>query len=341
MNESMASTGTKRALLQRATTWSCTIYLLLILSVWAILHFCADVYWPGTLLLFSPAWIYAVPLVPLSVAAAIWRRRLLWMLGAVGIVILFPIMDFRLPWAAFQPSGPHLRVLTCNVEGGAFRPESLAALIDELEPDVVALQEYTSAVEPQFPKGWSTNHFGEFLTASRYPLGQPQYYPRPTARWVIETPTVSYTVETPMGTVRFFNVHLESPRQGLEALLSRKTIPDGPEVIRQNTSRRDTESAQISQVAGELDRPTILAGDFNMPSASAIYRRDWSGLTDAFAAAGTGFGHTKMTGPRPLSYGMRIDHILTSSHWQCAECRVAGNIGSDHLPLVADLAYKP
>jgi vancomycin resistance protein VanJ len=342
MNEPAASSVHARWLARGATTWCCTLYLLAILGVWGILHFTADVYWPGTVLLFAPAWIYALPPAPLVLAAAVWRRRLLWMPAVSLVVIAFPIMDFQVPeWTASPAEGPRLRVLTCNVEGSAFRLESLTRLIEELEPDVVALQEYTSPVEPRFPSGWVTNHFGEFLIASRYPLGQPQYYPRPTARWVIETPTVSYTIKSPMGTIRLFNVHLESPREGLQSLLSRHTLGEGPVIIRQNTKRRHAESAQISEVAGKTDVPTILAGDFNMPLGSAIYRRDWSRWRDAFTVAGTGFGHTKITGPSLLTYGMRIDHILSSAHWRCTACRVADDIGSDHLPLVADLVYIP
>src|SRR5688572_22210210 len=53
MNESSASSGGSRSLWPRATAWSCTIYLLLILALWATLRLCADVYWPGTVLLFS------------------------------------------------------------------------------------------------------------------------------------------------------------------------------------------------------------------------------------------------------------------------------------------------
>ena len=37
----------------------------------------------------------------------------------------------------------------------------------------------------------------------------------------------------------------------------------------------------------------ILAGDFNLPVDSAIYREYWSGYRDAFSDAGWGFGYTE------------------------------------------------
>jgi vancomycin resistance protein VanJ len=78
-------------------------------------------------------------------------------------------------------------------------------------------------------------------------------------------------------------------------------------------------------------------GDFNMPLESAIFRRCWSPLADAFSTAGWGFGFTKTSEKRGWSYGARIDHVLFSPPWRCLRCWVAGDIGSDHLPLVAEL----
>ena len=77
-------------------------------------------------------------------------------------------------------------------------------------------------------------------------------------------------------------------------------------------------------------------GDFNMPIESTIYRRCWSGLSDAFSMAGWGFGFTKISEKLGWSYGARIDHILFCEPWQCLHCWVGGEIGSDHLPLLAE-----
>ena len=56
-------------------------------------------------------------------------------------------------------------------------------------------------------------------------------------------------------------------------------------------------------------------------------------LTDAFAVAGRGYGHTF---PRVLPM-WRIDYVLISAHWTAERCAVGRVGGSDHLPLVADL----
>ena len=73
-----------------------------------------------------------------------------------------------------------------------------------------------------------------------------------------------------------------------------------------------------------------------MPAESTIFRRDWARLADAFATNGAGFGFTKLTTIRGFTYGTRIDHVLYSSDWRCVNAWVGRDIGSDHLPLVAE-----
>ena len=92
---------------------------------------------------------------------------------------------------------------------------------------------------------------------------------------------------------------------------------------------------------GRFPEPKILAGDFNMPVESTIYRRYWSRYRNAFTWAGTGFGYSKQTEIRGYVYGTRIDHILTDGHWRALRCYLGPDLGSDHLPLVADLTREP
>jgi hypothetical protein len=50
----------------------------------------------------------------------------------------------------------------------------------------------------------------------------------------------------------------------------------------------------------------LVAGDFNLPIESAIYRQYWGDYTNAFSRSGIGTGRTKST----RLFGVRIDHIL-------------------------------
>ena len=73
-----------------------------------------------------------------------------------------------------------------------------------------------------------------------------------------------------------------------------------------------------------------------MPGESTLFRGDWSGWLDAFAAVGWGFGFTKVSEKWGYSYGARIDHVLYGPSWRCLDAWVGSDIGSDHRPLLAD-----
>ena len=77
-------------------------------------------------------------------------------------------------------------------------------------------------------------------------------------------------------------------------------------------------------------------GDFNLPSDSAIFRRDWAHFPSAFEQAGSGFGTSKRTG----WFGVRIDHILLGSGWSCDSAFIGPHLKGDHRPLVADLTWS-
>ena len=87
---------------------------------------------------------------------------------------------------------------------------------------------------------------------------------------------------------------------------------------------------------GERSGNMILAGDFNMPVESRIYRDNWANFRNAFNEAGIGWGTTKQT----RWYGIRIDHILFTSPWRCRKAWVGPAMGSDHRPMIAELALE-
>jgi vancomycin resistance protein VanJ len=78
----------------------------------------------------------------------------------------------------------------------------------------------------------------------------------------------------------------------------------------------------------------VIAGDFNLPVESAIYRQHWAQYRNAFSQTGIGSGYTKHT----RLFGVRIDHVLSSKDVQPIRSFVGKDVGSDHLPLIADLA---
>jgi len=252
-------------------------------------------------------------------------------------------MGLRVPVArAAAADSAVLRVMTCNVQGGDVAREALARLVLVEQPDVVALQECASEVEFTWPPGWHVLRAGSLLIASPHPLSQPRHAIRqhPRSEWP-PTNALHCRVEAPAQTVGFCCVHLQTPRPGLEHVLDRWTAiaPARSWMLRDETQYRRWESEELQSWLADIGGLTIVAGDFNMPVESAIYQAVWGRQANAFNVAGLGFGYTKFSAKRGWSYGTRIDHILFDrDQLGCRECWVGADVGSDHRPLIAELA---
>jgi vancomycin resistance protein VanJ len=312
------------------------LYSLSVLAVWILLHWASDRWWFATLLLYAPRWIWALPFAAL-VPAAVWLRpRLLVLLLVVLGVVVGPVMGFCVPtdrlFADF-PAERGIRILTCNTEGSYLNGAALAALIAESRPDVVALQEWSGENEAAVfgQSGWHLRADPWFGLASRYPIQGAEALGTDANNWRCNA--MRYDLDTPGGIFSFVNVHLATPRSGLEAVLHQRWqgIPE----LRDNIAVRWGESLAVSRRVREITGPWLLAGDFNLPVESAIYRQCWSGYPEAFASAGFGLGHTKFT----RTFGLRIDHILAGPGWQFRRCWVGPDVGSDHRPVIADAVW--
>lgn len=145
----------------------------------------------------------------------------------------------------------------------------------------------------------------------------------------------------PAGDVDFCCVHLPSPRYGLAQVLDRRTLlsPSRSGLIDEEEDERRRQSEEAAEVVAAISAPVILAGDFNLPTDSTIYRRSWSQYRNAFSMSGFGFGQTMRPEVRGWQFGIRIDHILTGPDWRPRRCWVGPDVGSDHLPLIADLQW--
>jgi len=96
----------------------------------------------------------------------------------------------------------------------------------------------------------------------------------------------------------------------------------------------------VQMLFNENGRPAIVAGDFNFTGSTLQAQTIKSiGFKDAFLDAGTGRGSTWPVNSifRYLP-GIRLDHIFLSPKLQCRSIAQGKGYGSDHRPLVADLA---
>jgi endonuclease/exonuclease/phosphatase family metal-dependent hydrolase len=316
--------------------WCCWVYAGCVLVLWLVLGTVAERWWPAALLVYGPRWVGLVPLLLLGPAAC-WYPRLLPPLGAALLVLVGPVMGLCLPWRAWvRPAGDGapLRVLSCNADGSHSDADALGLYVARTLPDVVALQEWAPEHEKAvfWQQDWHIRTTEDGLClASRFPIRKVEALHGGDLG--LPGGLLRCDLETPQGTLHFINLHLPTPRAGLEAVLSRGG--HGPEQVEANTEVRWHASETASRWVDRVGCPVVLAGDFNLTEDSAIYRRFWSGRANAFMAAGLGWGHTKFT----RHFGVRIDHVLAGPGFSFRSCRVGPDVGSDHRPVLADLRW--
>ena len=131
-----------------------------IILVWLTLRIAADRWWLATVLLYGPRWIYGLPLLVLIPAAVYARvRKMALVLVSSAAMVVFPIMGCCVHWPSLRESaskGEIFRLLSCNVDGENMNPEALFGLINSLQPDAIACQEWPAQGDAVSPVsgGW-------------------------------------------------------------------------------------------------------------------------------------------------------------------------------------------
>ncbi|MDP8922642.1 MAG: endonuclease/exonuclease/phosphatase family protein [Chloroflexota bacterium] len=338
------------SLLRRAVIVLILVLGMIWLGLLAFVRFVGrpDIWWLEILDTFA---LYAfAPFVGVVLAAAIVRSRSLAVLAAAA-ALLFGIEFGSLLLPRTPPteaSGPHLKVLTYNVLATNRDPDPLLGLVRAERPDVVVLQELTApyanrlraqlADEYRFSvvDGVQSRNAGGGVF-SRLPIVDHEAFRLTNGGNVHQR----VRLRTEAGVVWLVNVHLLSPR--LEA----RRLARGRLVVPRDfhDERRDEELDRLVAEVRKLDGPFVLAGDLNTAAGSRPNRRFPDSWRDAYREAGEGFGHTFPTEqwllggrvwvPFPL---VRIDYVLTSPELTPRSARVPWIPGSDHLPVIADLA---
>jgi endonuclease/exonuclease/phosphatase family metal-dependent hydrolase len=328
--------GTPRAILLLDA--AALLQAVLLLVVWLCVRFAADRWWPATVMLFVPRWIYAAPLLLVAPAALIARRALPILAVALSLIVALVLnglcIPMHLPFGT--PPGTPIRVMTYNVGQAHFDGRALQALLDEVgEPQIVGLEECPGDELTDWFKanGWNVHSAHGACLLSRFPIRQVDIRD-PSDFWKINGSGVinRYELDVHGRIVSVMLVHLETVREGLQPMLRLRPWLGRHELVA-NQRERDLESRAAAEWAARAKGPILVMGDFNMPVESAIYRRYWSRYHNAFSEAGLGFGYSKET----EWHGLRIDQILTNDDWSCDDASVGRDLGGDHRPVFARL----
>jgi vancomycin resistance protein VanJ len=325
------------AWLQKWLPWAARGYAVFTAFIAAFIWTQGDNLWPATVILYGPRWLLLLPILPLAVAALLFRPRLLVPLAAGLLITLGPVMGFRTGWRTwFGDRLPRaLRVISFNLQGEANPMLSqLPGILQQYEADVMVFQECPERMAHAglWPAGWKA-HFTQdgFCLASRFPVVETKVLER------FETIDQSGTgnaaifrLRTGRGIVDFVALHLETPRQGLAPLRREGSSAR----LSANIQIRAAGARRISHWIRRETRNPVIAGDLNLPVESRIYQTYFGHCANAFSVTGRGFGWTRVLKNR---FSVRIDHILACGAWQPISSEVGPDLGSDHLPLIADL----
>jgi endonuclease/exonuclease/phosphatase (EEP) superfamily protein YafD len=345
-----ANLAARRAAIVNATLRSLAIgYPIAVIAFIVALRLVGERWWATTIALYLPRLPFALPLLPLT-AAILWigPRRLLWT-QALATFLLLALLGFRVAWpTTATPGAFHLRIVSCNINGGALGVQKILRSLRAVDPDVIVLQE----VEPgsydhlrAIMNGFTIRESGQFWLASRFPVEEVMEPPIMTNMGVARSLRfVRYRITTPTGPVLLYNVHPISPRDGLEGVRGdglRNQFLRGDlfntrarAMVTQNTSLRLTQLQAVAEDAHTFREPVLIAGDTNLPGLSWAYAHWLGDYQDGFTEAGDGFGYSF---PSPRHPWMRIDRIISDRRFRFLDFRVIDSYISDHFAVMADL----
>lgn len=269
-------------------------------------------------------------------------------LTSIGLILVFLCgAQFSMkPFHEVADSPRNIRLITCNVQN--FQPNFGQVLreIARFKPDVLVLQEarHVPDMLTDYLEDWHWQHEYGFLVGSKWPVSAGETcHTTPYDRHT----TMVVRIDTPSGPILLGDVHLMTARRGLTSLSVPSLLDgSGPASVEQHAFLRDEEARQTQTFLADRasDTPCIFAGDFNMPTSSSIFDESFGQYSDSFNEAGIGLGYTapcrRIRLWLPGVPWLRIDHILTSPHWETMSCEVGEFNGSDHRLVAAVLQLR-
>ena len=198
--------------------------------------------------------------------------------------------------------------------------ESALAFFRETDPDVLLIVEANersvAVLEPlkeRLPHVFveTRGRFGVALM-SRYPMAAQSVY------FTSRSPSVVALIDTHHGSLRVIGTHPRSP------LSTRRA------------HRRDAQLDVIASFVRGGPEPTVLLGDLNTTPWGHAFRALVAESELRDTSRGVGFQWSWPASFWPVA--IPIDHALVSEDVRVLDRRMGPSIGSDHLPLVLDIA---
>ncbi len=210
-------------------------------------------------------------------------------------------------------------ILIFNDDTGRF-----VAWIESRDPDVVVMTEMSPRHVERMAEAMADYPF-QVLEPRGHSFGMVVYSRHPISGEVVtelagSTPPasspimVTVGVETPAGTLHITGLHVFPP------------------ITPRRFTRRNEQLAIAGDILAQLDAPRLVVGDFNATP--------WSADLRAFVSDNDlSRVNARATWPVWLGFaGIPIDHALTSRDLRILDIETGPDIGSDHRPVLIDVA---
>jgi endonuclease/exonuclease/phosphatase (EEP) superfamily protein YafD len=275
---------------------------------------------------FRPQWA-AVSLLLLALALPFRPFVAIALCLACLLGHLVPLAPYLLSRQAPAATAPTLRVLTANLHGRNADTARFAALIARERPDVVLLTEVradfariAASLTPTYPHVVMERlGANQVILLSRWAIKQR----RMDRSAGLDFPVLSAEVCGPEGAAGCAMVI------GLH----------GARPFGRNVHLRNAQLALAVRVAtARGDEPVILLGDLNLTPWAPTFASllEAGNLRDASIVRGL----TATWLSRNPLFGLLLDHVLVNPKVAVLGSRIGPDIGSDHLPVLADLAFQ-
>ncbi len=242
-----------------------------------------------------------------------------------------------------------LRVMTLNVHRASGAHDEVIALVREESPAVIAFQEITETWEHRLTEALAAGYPFRIVLPRSDHFGMAVFSRHPMVATVdflgeLQLPVIDARVTALGKTWRIVNAHPAAPSLNAEShrhrdeyirQLAARIGDAGPPQSPEPAASQNGTVAPSATASAAPDLSVVL-GDFNASQWSAVMRdfRRGTGLRDS--AVGHGL-HLTWPTSEPLLY-VPLDHILVSEQLWVLDSRVGPVVGSDHRPVIADLA---
>jgi endonuclease/exonuclease/phosphatase (EEP) superfamily protein YafD len=258
------------------------------------------------------------------------QRRFAWTaaLAACAVLSAVPVLPYLPSSHATTRDAtgnrPTIRLLFANVFHGKSSASRLLETIRREAPDAVLLVEYTSDLAERLAELRATHPYGlESPGRDAYGIALFSRRELSSARIFMLGPTAAIDARLKVGAVdvTLVGVHLRSPLAPARA------------------AERNRQLELLAERVSAARDPVIVAGDFNISPYSPYYA-DWlarTGLTDVRRGRAP-----RASWPTLLPMvGIPIDHCFVSPDIAVVADRRLPSFGSDHYPILVELALRP